>query len=342
MTNYNVAIAGATGAVGTEFLKLLEEREFPLGRLTLLASARSAGKRIGFRGEEIPVQELTDRSFENVDIAFFSAGGGRSRQFAPAATEAGAVVIDNSSAFRMDPAVPLVVPEVNGEDALGHRGIIANPNCSTIILLMALAPLHRLALVRRVVVSTYQAASGAGASAMRELEAQARAFLAGEPVVREVFPHQIAFNLFAHNSAIDETGYNEEERKMVLETRKILHEPELAVTATCVRVPVLRAHSESINIEFAGERPSLESARSALAAFPGVRVVDDRETNTFPMPLDASGRDEVLVGRLREDPSHPRALDLFVAGDQILKGAALNGFQIAQLLIERDALRGIK
>ena len=211
--SYHVAIAGATGAVGTEFLKLLEEREFPLGRLTLLASARSAGKRIRFQGEEVPVEEMTGDSFTGVDIAFFSAGGGRSREFAPAAVEAGAVVIDNSSAFRMDPDVPLVVPEVNPEDALAHRGIIANPNCSTILLVMALAPIHRLSPVRRVVVSTYQAASGAGASAMRELEAQAAAFLAGEPVVKAAFPHQIAFNLFSHNTAIDETGYNEEERK---------------------------------------------------------------------------------------------------------------------------------
>ena len=204
---------------------------------------------------------------------------------------------------------------------------------------MALAPLHRLAPVRRVVVSTYQAASGAGASAMRELEEQSRAFLSGAEVTNEVFPHQIAFNLFSHNTAIDESGYNEEERKMVKETRKILHEPDLAVTATCIRVPILRAHSESINIEFAGQRPSLDAVRAALAAFPGVKVIDDRAGNVFPMPLDASGRDEVLVGRIREDISHPNAIDLFVAGDQILKGAALNGFQIAQLLIERNAVR---
>ena len=340
MHQYHVAIAGATGAVGTEFMRLLEERDFPLASLRLLASARSAGKRLRFRGEELPVEELTPRSFEGIDIAFFSAGGGRSKEFAPAATEAGAVVIDNSSAFRMDPNVPLVVPEVNPEDALAHRGIIANPNCSTIILLMALAPLHRLSPVRRVVVSTYQAASGAGASAMRELEEQSRAFLAGEKVTAEVFPHQIAFNLFSHNTVIDETGYNEEERKMVKETRKILHEPDLAVTATCIRVPVLRAHSESINIEFAGERrPSLDAVREALAAFPGVRIVDDRAGNVFPMPLDASGEDDVLVGRIREDNSHPNAIDLFVSGDQILKGAALNGFQIAELLIERNAVR---
>jgi aspartate-semialdehyde dehydrogenase len=342
MSGYHVAVAGATGAVGAEFLRLLEERPFPLASLKLLASSRSAGKKIRFKGTDLPVEELTNDSFHGVDIAFFSAGGGRSREFAPAATEAGAVVIDNSSAFRMDPAVPLVVPEVNGEAALTHRGIIANPNCSTIILLMALTPLHRLSPVRRVVVSTYQAASGAGAAAMAELEEQTRCIVAGEPVVKECFPHQIAFNLFSHNTAIDESGYNEEERKMVKETRKILGLPDLAVTATCIRVPVLRAHSESVNIEFAGKRPTVEEARAALAAFPGVRVVDDRETNTFPMPLDASGMDDCLVGRIREDLSHPNALDLFVCGDQILKGAALNGFQIAEYLIAHNGLKGAR
>lgn len=338
MKTYNVAIAGATGAVGAEFLKLLAERDFPLGSLKLLASARSAGKTISFQGNDIPVEELTADSFANIDIAFFSAGGGRSKEFGPTAAKAGAVVIDNSSAFRMDPEVPLVVPEVNPDDALAHKGIIANPNCSTIILLMALTPLHRLSPVRRVVVSTYQAASGAGASAMQELEDQSHAFLAGATVEKNVFPHQIAFNLFSHNTAIAENGYNEEELKMVKETRKILHLPSLAVTATCIRVPILRAHSESINIEFEGPRPSVEAAREVLSTFPGVIVVDDRESNTFPMPLDATGKDEVLVGRIREDLSHPQALDLFVAGDQILKGAALNGYQIAELLIQRGAI----
>jgi aspartate-semialdehyde dehydrogenase len=338
-STYHVAIAGATGAVGAEFLRLLEERSFPLASLRLLASARSAGKTIRFKGEDLPIEELTNDSFKGTDIAFFSAGGGRSRDFAPAATEAGAVVIDNSSAFRMDPNVPLVVPEVNPEDAVAHRGIIANPNCSTIILLMALTPLHKLSPVKRVVVSTYQAASGAGAQAMVELEEQTRATLNGQPVEKNIFPHQIAFNLFSHNTTVGEHGYNEEEVKMIKETRKILHEPDLALSATCIRVPIPRAHSESVNIEFAGERPTLEAAREALAAFPGVVVVDDREGNNFPMPLDASGRDEVLVGRLREDMSHTKALDLFVCGDQILKGAALNGFQIAELLIERNAVK---
>ena len=338
MKQYHVALAGATGAVGAEFLKLLEERDFPLASLSLLASARSVGKTIRFKGADVPVTELTEDAFVGCDIAFFSAGGGRSKQFAPAAVKAGAVVIDNSSAFRMDPDVPLVVPEVNPEDALLHKGIIANPNCSTIILLMALTPLHRLWPAKRVVVSTYQAASGAGAAAMRELEEQTAEVLAGKPATKEVFPHQVAFNLFSHNTAINETGYNEEELKMVKETQKILHEPTLAITATCIRVPVLRAHSESVNIEFIGTRPTVDEARAALAAFPGVIVVDDRAGNTFPMPVDATGRDECLVGRVREDISHPRALDLFVSGDQILKGAALNGYQIAELLIQRGAI----
>ena len=338
MRTVDVAIAGATGAVGAEFLQLLENRDFPLGKLRLLASARSAGKTIRFRGADLPVEELTESSFDGIDVAFFSAGGGRSKQFAPAAVRAGAVVVDNSSAFRMDPDVPLVVPEVNPDDALAHKGIIANPNCSTILLLMALAPLHRKWPVRRVVVSTYQAASGAGAAAMQELETQTSDILAGKPAVPSIFPHPIAFNLFSHNTAIDGTGYNEEELKMVKETRKILHEPDLAVTATCIRVPVLRAHSESVNIEFAGPRPPLDDIRAALAAFPGVRLVDDRDNNVFPMPIDATGKDETLVGRIREDLSCANAIDLFLAGDQILKGAALNGYQIAELLLEKGAL----
>lgn len=331
MKEYHVAIAGATGAVGAEFLQLLEQRDFPLASLRLLASERSAGRSLRFRGTDLTVQTLTADSFAGCDIAFFSAGGSRSKAFADAAVGAGAVVIDNSSAFRMHPDVPLVIPEINPEDIRQYRkkGILANPNCSTIILLMAVEPLRRLAPIRRIVVSTYQAASGAGAQAMEELREQTRQSLSNEPLTPQIFPHPIAFNLFSHNTAIDETGYNEEERKMIYESRKILHDDSLLLTATCVRVPVLRAHSESINIEFAGERPSLESVREALASFPGVRVVDDRTANHFPMPLEASGRDEVLVGRLRNDLSNPNAIDLFVAGDQILKGAALNGYQIA-------------
>lgn len=331
MRTYHVAIAGATGAVGTEFLHLLETREFPLASLRLLASERSVGRTLTFRGKPYTLELLTQDSFDGIDIAFFSAGGARSREFAPAAVAAGAVVIDNSSAFRMDPEVPLVIPEINPEDIAAHRGILANPNCSTIIMLMAVAPLRQLAPIRRIVVSTYQAASGAGAQAMAELLEQAHDVLHDRPITPRAFPHPIAFNLFSHNTKIDETGYNEEERKMIHESRKILHDPEIKITATCVRVPVVRAHSESLNIEFeAGQRPSLEAVRKALAAFPGVSVVDDREANHFPMPLEASGRDEVLVGRLRYDLSNDDAMDLFVSGDQILKGAALNGIQIAE------------
>jgi len=335
---YHVAIAGATGAVGTEFLRVLERHRFPIASLRLLASERSEGKRIRFAGEDLVVQRLTENAFDGVHIAFFSAGASRSRQFAPAAVKAGAVVIDNSSAFRMDPQVPLVVPEINIDDAQHHQGIIANPNCSTIIMLMAVAPLHRRWRARRVVVSTYQAASGAGAQAMQELLDQTAAILEGKEVTPRVLPHQIAFNLFSHNSAVNEYGYNEEEWKMNHESRKILHEPELAITATCVRVPILRAHSESINIEFAERRPSVEEARQALSEFPGVKVVDDRERNHFPMPIEATDREEVLVGRIREDVSNPLALDLFVSGDQLLKGAALNAVQIAEAMIARGWL----
>lgn len=331
MKTYHIAIVGATGAVGTEFLHLLETREFPLQSLRLLASERSAGRSLAFRGRACPVELLTSDSFHGIDIAFFSAGGSRSKEFAPAAVRSGALVIDNSSAYRMDPEVPLVIPEINPEDIMNHRGIIANPNCSTIVMLMAVAPLRKLAPVRRIVASTYQAASGAGAQAMQELLDQTHEILHERPIQPHVFPHPIAFNLFSHNTKIDVTGYNEEERKMIFESRKILHDPTLKITATCVRVPVVRAHSESLNIEFeAGQRPSLEAIRAALADFPGVAIVDDREANHFPMPLEASGRDEVLVGRLRYDLSNDDAIDLFLSGDQILKGAALNGIQIAE------------
>jgi aspartate-semialdehyde dehydrogenase len=296
-----------------------------------LASERSAGRSLVFRGRPHLVDLLTAESFRGVDIAFFSAGGSRSREFAPAAVEAGALVVDNSSAFRMDPEVPLVIPEINAADIQSNRGIVANPNCSTIVLLMAVAPLRRLAPIRRIVVSTYQAASGAGAQAMQELLDQTHEVLHDRPIQPRVFPHPIAFNLFSHNTKVDETGYNEEERKMIYESRKILHDPTLKITATCIRVPVVRAHSESVNIEFeAGRRPSLEAAREALKSFPGVVVVDERERNHFPMPIEASGRDEILAGRLRNDLSNDDAIELFLSGDQILKGAALNGIQIAE------------
>ncbi|HSV72765.1 MAG TPA: aspartate-semialdehyde dehydrogenase [Chthonomonadales bacterium] len=337
---YHVAIAGATGAVGAEFLRVLEGRDFPLASVRLLASERSAGRDIRFRGRDHRVEVLSEGCFAGCDIAFFSAGSSRSHAFAPEAVRAGALVIDNSSAYRMDPDTPLVVPEVNPEDIDWHRGIVANPNCSTIILLMALAPLRKLGKLRRVVVSTYQAASGAGARAMEELLDQTACVLRKDPVTPVVFPHPIAFNLFSHNSSIDETGYNEEERKMIAEAKKILHDDALKVTATCVRVPVIRAHSESINVEFEGGRPSLNAVREALHVFPGVALVDDVEHNHFPMPIEATGRDEVLVGRIRNDLSNENAIDLFVSGDQILKGAALNGYQIALEWIRRGCPPG--
>jgi aspartate-semialdehyde dehydrogenase len=328
-----IAVVGATGAVGREVVVLLEERGVPADCLSLWASARSAGSRISYNGQALAVQELTVESFRGVEYAIFSAGADRSRRFAPVAAGHSTVVIDNSSAFRMDAEVPLVVPEINAADLGMHRGIIANPNCSTIILAVAVWPLHRVHPIRRIVVSTYQAASGAGASAMQELLTQSADHLAGKPVTPVVFPHPIAFNLFSHNTPIGPDGYNTEERKMIDETRKIFHEPDLSITATCIRVPVLRAHSESINLTF--ERPiGVEEVRGILARSPGVKLMDDVEGNRFPMPLDASGRDEVLVGRIRQDVSQPdgRGIDLFVSGDQLRKGAALNALQILEIL----------
>lgn len=328
---YRVAIVGATGAVGQELLQVLAQRDFPVRSLRLLASERSAGKTLTFRGEPVRVEALRPDSFEGIDIAFFSAGGARSKEFAPYAVQAGAVVIDNSSAFRMDPETPLVIPEINPEAVRQHRGIIANPNCSTIIMLMALEPLRRLTRIRRIIVSTYQAASGAGAQAMQELLDATRAYLQGEPFIPKVLPHPYAFNLFSHNSAIGDDGYNEEERKMILETRKIWGDPTLAVSPTCVRVPVLRAHSESLVVELE-TRPPLEAIYAAYSDFPGVALVDDRVRNHFPMPLEATGRDEVLVGRIRYDAGIPNGVALFACGDQLRKGAALNAVQIAELL----------
>jgi aspartate-semialdehyde dehydrogenase len=331
--NWHAAIMGATGAVGTEFLALLEERNFPLKSLKLLASKRSAGKKLKFRGEDLTVEELTADSFKGVELVLASAGGSVSKQFAPLAVKAGAVVVDNTSAFRMDPEIPLVVPEVNPEDIQKHKGIIANPNCSTIIMNVPVWPLHKALPIRRIVVSTYQAVSGAGAAAMFELAEAARAFLDGKPFTPKIMPHSAAFNVFSHNSEVGPDGYNLEERKMVLETRKIFHCPEILVAATCVRVPVMRAHSESINLEF--HQPVTEAQiRDILAAAPGVRIVDDRKRNYFPMPLDASGKDDVLVGRIRSDMSQPdgRGIEMFVSGDQIRKGAALNAIQIAEML----------
>ena len=329
----NVAIMGATGAVGTEFIRILEQRGFPLKSLKLLASSRSAGKTLKFRGEDLVVEELTENSFEGVDLVLASAGGSISKRFVPHAVEAGAVVVDNTSAFRMDPGVPLVVPEVNPEDIKDHNGIIANPNCSTIIMNVPVWPLHKARPVRRVIVSTYQAASGAGAAAMAELEKGARAFLNGTEFTPEVLPHPAAFNVFSHDSAVGPDGYNEEETKMVRETRKIFHCPEILIAATCVRVPVMRAHSESINLEF-GEPITEDEAREILADAPGIKIVDDRENSYFPMPLDATDQDDILVGRIRRDISQPdgRGIEMFVCGDQIRKGAALNAVQIAEML----------
>jgi len=332
--SFVVAVMGATGAVGEEMIKILEERNFPVKELRLLASRRSLGKRMSFRGGSYKVEELTAESFQGVDIVLASAGGSISKQFAPAAISEGAVVVDNTSAFRMDPSVPLVIPEINPQDIRKHKGIIANPNCSTIIMAVPVYALHKKAGVKRILVSTYQSVSGAGAKAIHELREQTLECLQGKPPTRQVFPHQIAFNLFSHNSAIKENGYNEEEIKMTNETRKIFHAPRIRVAATCVRVPVYRAHSESITVELE-KKLSPEEARKVLTKAPGVRVVDDREKNYFPMPIEASGKDDILAGRLREDLSHPKSLMLFVSGDQLRKGAALNAVQIAEILIGR-------
>lgn len=331
-SKYNVAIVGATGAVGAEFLRVLEQRKFPVAELKLLASRRSVGKKIAFLGKEYAVEELLPGSFSGVDIALFSAGGARSKEFAQVAVRAGAVVIDNSSAFRMDPDVPLVVPEINPHAALKHKGIIANPNCTTIIMGVAVWPIHKINPIKRAVVASYQAVSGAGAQAVEELRAQHRDIAAGKSPRAEVFPHVIANNMFSHNSAVLENGYNEEEMKMVKETRKIFEDDAIQVSPTCVRVPIERAHAEAIHLELANA-VDLAVVREALARAPGVRIVDDAAKNLFPMPLEASGQDAVLVGRIRKDPFLDNGLNLFVCGDQLLKGAALNAIQIAELLI---------
>jgi aspartate-semialdehyde dehydrogenase len=332
---YRIAILGATGVVGTEILQILEERKFPVDSLTLLASARSAGKQLPYRGTLLPVQPLSERSFEGIDLVFASAGGSVSKQWAPHIVKSGATIIDNSSAFRMTPGVPLVVPEVNPEDLRQHQGIIANPNCSTILMTLALWPLHQVRPIKRVICSTYQAASGAGAAAMEELKDQTRDVLAGKVPNPQAFPHPIAFNLFPHNSPMTQNRYCEEELKMIYETQKIFHQPNLRVSATCVRVPVLRAHAESINIEFHEPFP-VEQATSLLKQASGVTFTENWEHNTFAMPLDVSGQDPVMVGRVRQDLSCPEALELWLCGDQIRKGAALNAVQIGEWLIQHD------
>ena len=330
----NLAIAGVTGAVGQEFLTVLQRRDFPFDSLKVLASSRSAGKKVEFKGKEYIVEELTQKSFNRVDIALFSAGAARSREFAPAAVKAGAIVVDNSSAFRMDPDVPLIIPEINPEKIKEHNGIIANPNCSTIIGIVPVWPLHKANPVKRMVVSTYQAASGAGRLAMLELEKQTRQILDGKEPLCKAFPYQIAFNLFCHNSALSPNGYNAEEMKMVNETRKIFDCPDIAITCTCIRVPVFRAHCESINLEFTD--PILpDQVRDLLSTAPGVSLIDDRQNNRFPMPIDATDKDDIFVGRIRQDESIPenRGINLWVAGDQLRKGAALNAVQIAEKLL---------
>lgn len=344
MRKYNVAILGATGAVGTEFLKLIEERQFPFANLKLLASKRSAGKVIPFMGKDYTVEETTDDSFKDVEIALF-AGGAASKQFAPAAVKAGAVVIDNSSAFRMDPEVPLVVPEVNPQAIARHKGIIANPNCSTIIMLMALKPLYDLSRIKRIVVSTYQAVSGAGKDGMQELEDQMAEIAAGKPVEAKVLPvgklpkhFQIAGNLIPQIDVAQDNLYTKEEMKMVNETRKILEDDALRVTATTVRVPVSRSHAESVNIEFEGD-VSVEQAREALTKFPGVIVKDNLAEQEYPMPLFTSGKNDVEVGRIRKDYSIEHGLNLWCCGDQIRKGAALNALQIAEYMIQHDMIK---
>ncbi|HZI33287.1 MAG TPA: aspartate-semialdehyde dehydrogenase [Candidatus Binatia bacterium] len=331
--NPHVAVVGATGAVGIEMIKTLEKRNFPEGRLTLLASARSAGKKLKFKGQDITVTELTRDSFAGIDIALFSAGGGISKEFAPIAAKAGCVVVDNSSAFRQDDNVPLVVPEINGADVKQHKGIIANPNCTTAITLMALYPLHQAFGVKRVFASTYQAVSGTGAKAIEELERQVGQVVKGETVTKEVYPHQIAFNVLPHVDVFLSSGYTKEEMKMENEGRKIMHHPAFKASVTCVRVPVYRSHSVAVNAEF--ERPvTVEAARAVLKNAPGLDLIDDPENKKYPMPLFTSEKYNCEVGRIRTDCALDNGLCFWVSGDQLLKGAALNAVQIAEELLK--------
>ncbi|MDA8126100.1 MAG: aspartate-semialdehyde dehydrogenase [Deltaproteobacteria bacterium] len=336
MKNYHVAVVGATGAVGNEMIKVLEERNFPVGKLTLLASERSLGKELSFKGRSLPVEVLTESSFRGVEIGLFSAGGSISEKFGPVAAAAGCVVIDNTNAFRMTPEVPLVVPEVNPE-AIGlykNKGIIANPNCSTIQMVVALKPIHDAAKIKRIVVSTYQAVSGTGKKAIEELALQTRALLSGQDPVTKVYPHRIAFNCLPQIDVFMENGYTKEEMKMVRETKKIMNDPGIAVTATTVRVPVFFAHSESVNIE-TERKITPDEVRKLLAAAPGVRVVDNPAEKLYPMAIDAAGQDATLVGRIREDESIPNGINMWVVADNIRKGAALNAVQIAEILIQK-------
>jgi aspartate-semialdehyde dehydrogenase len=331
--NPHVAVVGATGAVGIEMIKTLEKRNFPVGKLTLLASARSVGKKLKFKGQDVAVTELTKNSFTGIDIALFSAGGGISREFAPVAAAAGCVVVDNSSAFRQDDQVPLVVPEINAADIKWHQGIIANPNCTTAITLMALYPLHQAFGVKRIFASSYQAVSGTGAKAIEELKRQVGEIVAGQPVTREVYPHQIAFNVLPHVDAFLPSGYTKEEMKMENEGRKIMHHPHFRASVTCVRVPVYRSHSVAVSAEF--EKPvTVEAARTVLQAAPGLELVDEPENRKYPMPLFTSEKYNCEVGRVRLDCALDNGLCFWVSGDQLLKGAALNAVQIAEELVK--------
>ncbi len=334
-----IAVVGATGAVGTVFLEILNQRPFPVESVKLLASPRSAGKRLNVRGDEVVVEETTPSSFDGIDIVFISVSGEVSRQLAPIAVKAGAIVIDDSSAFRMESLVPLVVPEINAEDLKGHHGIVAIPNCSTTQMVMALYPLHRVNPIKRVIVDTYQSVSGTGRGAIEELQEQTRQLASdGVPEAR-VYPHQIAQNLFPHIEPFLDSGYTKEELKMLEETRKIMHAPELLVSATCVRVPVPISHSEAVHVEFSQPMSPAE-ARELLNAFPGVLVLDEPERNRYPMPVLAAGRDEVFVGRIRKDASHPNGLAMWVVADNLRKGAALNAIQIAEELVRQRLLPG--
>ncbi len=334
MRRYSVAVVGATGAVGNEMIKILEERRFPVAKLILLASERSVGKELAFRGKALPVQLLDENAFAGIEIGLFSAGGGISEKFAPVAAAAGCIVIDNTNAFRMVPEIPLVVPEVNPEaiSQYKNRRIIANPNCSTIQMVVALKPIHDAVRIKRIVVSTYQAVSGTGKKAIEELSLQTKSLINGEEPIAKVYPHRIAFNCLPHIDVFMDNGYTKEEMKMVNETKKILNDPSIAVTATTVRVPVFHAHSESINIE-TEKKITPDEVRRLLSKAPGVRVVDDPRQKRYPLAIDAAGRDETLVGRIREDESIPNGINMWVVADNIRKGAALNAVQIAEILI---------
>lgn len=341
MSGYRVAILGATGMVGQEFIKVLEQRRFPMASVSLLASDRSAGRMMTVNGQELEVNEATGDSFNGIDIALFSAGADISRQFSPVAARSGAVVIDNSAAFRMDKDVPLVVPEVNPEDIKKHHGIIANPNCATIQMLLALYPLHKVNKVKRIIVTTYQSVSGTGTAAVDETIAQTKQILAGQKVTHSVYPHQIAFNLLPEIDVFLEDGYTKEERKMVEETRKIMHADNIAVSSTCVRVPILRGHSEAVTVEFEKPMPP-DEARSILAKAPGVIVMDDPKKSIYPQPIIAAGTDEVYVGRIRKDTSHSNGLVMWVVADNVRKGAALNAVQIAEIVVSQNLITNRK